>query len=97
MSTLGQRTRATLCEDRSDLSHLSHIKAVWRAAGEFIQRFNDGIDARPDIRSEIDKHVAQLEERSGGRIKRLQGMVIHSRHGDRDGYTFNKFSAPRSD
>ena len=24
-----------------------------------------GIDARPDIRAEIDKHVAQLEERSG--------------------------------
>ena len=23
-----------------------------------------GIDARPDIRAEIDKHVAQLEERS---------------------------------
>jgi hypothetical protein len=28
-------------------------------------------------------------------LKRLQGMVIHSRHGDRDGYTFNKFSALR--
>ncbi|MGB8280394.1 MAG: hypothetical protein WCE74_05520 [Pseudolabrys sp.] len=25
----------------------------------------EGIDARPDIRAEIDKHVAQLEERSG--------------------------------
>jgi len=24
-----------------------------------------GIDARPDIRAKIDKHVAQLEERSG--------------------------------
>jgi hypothetical protein len=24
-----------------------------------------GIDARPDIRAEIDKHVAQLEERFG--------------------------------
>ena len=28
-------------------------------------------------------------------LKRLQGMVIHSRHGDRDGYKFNKFSALR--
>ena len=29
--------------------------------------------------------------------KRLQGMIIHSRHGDRDGHTFNKFSALRFD
>jgi hypothetical protein len=29
--------------------------------------------------------------------KRLQGMVIHSRHGDRDRHAFNKFSALRPD
>ena len=29
---------ATLCEDRSYLGHLSHIKAASRAASQFIQR-----------------------------------------------------------
>jgi hypothetical protein len=58
---------------------LSYIKAVWQAAGQFIQRLTtigaemeaplqidlEGIDAGLDIRAKIDTHVAQLEDRSG--------------------------------
>ena len=100
--TLVQNVMSAKCQKRTSAkSHfliLERIRATRTRIGAATSETTP-FTHRPDGLGGAKRKLYPLILTAGSQtvyLKRLQGMVIHSRHGARDGYTFNKLSALRS-